>query len=246
MELKTRWTQLDRMAEGGDTAAWFWFCDRYRGYVAALLRRRLTAALADEAADDFWTYLFEHDLIARADRSRGFRKFLSGIVRNYALAWSRKRRKLLDLPLPSQGEGDDAEQLDPEAPGMVDPAELVAEEEEQLFSAHVVRLAVAELQREKPAAAKALRWFYGIPGLGEPDEKVDQLKASEIAERLDTNANNVHVMLHRARARMRGLVDQELEQTVATAVQLEHESQRVRDHSGILYARPGDAGLLAD
>ncbi|MEO0480052.1 MAG: hypothetical protein AAF196_11270 [Planctomycetota bacterium] len=235
-EVETRWTLLDQMLEGGTIGdgshqpAWDWFCDKYRDLILTLLRRRLTASLAAEAVDDFWSYLYEHDLVSRADRSRGFRPFLCGIIARYAMAWSRNRRKLLDAPLPEFGEGDEKAEigLPSDEP---DPAELVSEQDEQLYSEHVLRMAIDAYAKEKPNAAKALCLAHGWDLTTKSFEAGPVLKGPEIAEKLATNANNVHVMLHRARKRVKELVELELRQTIGSIDQLEGEVARVEEHT---------------
>jgi len=197
-DLSTRWSRLGQL-ESGSAEAWRWFLDRYRGYVATRLRYLLRDA---DAAEAFWGYLLEKNVFARADRSRPFRAFLNGVVRNYAHALRR----------------DDARWRTAET----DPVASAAPDAEiRDWSLTLLDNALAALRTVDPRAWRALVAFYGLGGSPE-------LGASAIGEELSLKGNAVHALLHRARARLGRKLLAEIRQTVSTSAELEAETALVR------------------
>src|SRR5262249_7114269 len=68
--LATYWTQIDALDRARAESAWRWFVDRYRGFVRSVLARFVGSVRADAATDDFWAYVFESEVLQRADRTR--------------------------------------------------------------------------------------------------------------------------------------------------------------------------------
>ncbi|MCA8949261.1 MAG: sigma-70 family RNA polymerase sigma factor [Planctomycetes bacterium] len=216
--LQTRWSMLDRL-HGSDAApAWSWFVERYRPAITATLEHWLGPARAHEIGDGFWGYLFDGGVLQRADRSRRFRHFLWGIARMYA------RKHLVpgrEASLPAEA-GLDAE-------ARVESAESA---EMRLWSARVLQLAIEAVRRDHPDDARAIELFYG---LGDRDP----VSAPELARLLDRKIGALHVLLHRARHRLRDRVVAELRETVRESGELDEEIALIlasvqRDHPGLV------------
>ncbi len=209
--LHTRWTMLDRLQGTEAEAAWKWFIDRYRPFVSTCLRRVMgSKAAAESAEDEVWSYLFTSDVFEQADRSRRFRGFLIGVIRNFAHSW---RRRNYHAQAASEEDS---------LPEPVAPVDLPEDEEMRLFACQVLHLAMEELGRKHEANALALRWFYGVPDTPN-GEFVAAMPVTKIAEQLGIAPNAVHQVLHRGRKRLRELIEDELRETVREEVDLKDE-----------------------
>ena len=208
LEFRTRWSVIEQLHSDDAAESWSWFIQRYRGYVAAVLRRmNLRAEAVDAATGDFWAYLFRTRAIERADRSGRFRSFLSGVVKNYALAWRREQA----------GRAPQAEQ-----PGDFAQPDLREAEDLSLWASQILHLSLERLGREHPTDEQALRCFYGIPDrVGA--EPTPRLRATAIAERIGCSANAMHQTLFRARSRLRDCIEQEVAATIGTSRDLHEE-----------------------
>lgn len=201
---------LDELKGPEAEAAWLWFVERYRPMIGSLLRLHLDGPRAAAALSDFWGYLFSSNVFGRATRNRRFRSFLSGVVRNYARSWLRAHRT-------------------PSARGEEVLLQAAMTEEDlgaqelRVWSRHLVELGLRALDRGHADQARALRWFYGIPAVGEADAVVEPVAVAEIARRLDRKVNAVHQILHRGRARLRACIEAELRATVADAAEVDEE-----------------------
>lgn len=222
--LRTRHSMLARV-RAGESQAWEWFAARYQGFVVeALARSMWPRARAEEAAAQFWGYLFESRVIDRVDPAQRFRGFLVGTLRNYARSWCRQER---DRHL-VQAE----DEAPPDQPTYDD---LPEDAEASLWTKHVLTLCFADLLRENARQALALRWFYGIPDTGEAG--VMPLGGPEIASKLGLDVNAVHQLLFRARKRLRSLVEEELRQHVTRDEDFDDELRTLVESAG--RAMPG-------
>lgn len=202
---------LDQLHGQQAEESWRWFIDRYRPYVRACLARVVgPPARAEQAAEEVWSYLFTAALVENADRSRRFRTYLAGTVRNFALGWLREH--------PS-GEPEDGV-VGHEQGG--DPARDLEAEDLRLWKQQVVQLAMGELERRDERQARALRWFYGLPESME-NAATEPRPASWIARELGLQANAVHQLLFRGRKRLRACLENELRETVRDADELDDE-----------------------
>jgi DNA-directed RNA polymerase specialized sigma24 family protein len=222
MGLTTQWSQIEQLKGSAAPEAWEWFIDRYRGFVAAALRRLVWSPdRAAQASEEFWGYLFQSGAVARLERQPRFRAFLVGTLRNYAHDWMRRN------PRPSH---DAAETLP-------DPGTTWPEDEEIAMWAHqVLHLALQRLDREHPRDVEMLRSFYGLPSSagGAP---VPRRRATDLAAALGCKANALHQLLFRARVRLRDSVVEEVRHTVSTLNDLKSELNVLLEALG--RARPG-------
>lgn len=202
----TTWTLLDALDGAAADGAWRQFVERYRPFVRGMLVRLVPRSDRLRAAEDeFWGYVFLSDAIRRADRGRRFRPYLAGIVHNFALSWLRRQ--------PSSDQ--------PTASGVPAPTVPGASQQElALWARNVLAIALAALARETPAAAAALRGFYG---LGEDGEGRTPGAVTELAAALQTSVANVYQLLSRGRRRLRALVEDELLAGCADAAELGDE-----------------------
>jgi RNA polymerase sigma factor (sigma-70 family) len=202
----TTWTLLDALGGGDADAAWRRFVERYRPFVRGLLARMVPRSDRVRAAEDeFWGYVFLSDALRRADRGRRFRPYLAGIVQNFALAWLRRQPATEPVTASSM----------PAA-----PIPGASQQELALWARNVLALALAALARELPAAAVALRGFYGLAEAGEARAPG---AVSELAAALQTSVANVYQLLSRGRRRLRALVEEELLAGCADATELADE-----------------------
>ena len=210
MSLTTQWSRIEQMqGEEAAAAAWQWFVERYRDFVAATLRRIVwDVGRAAAATDEFWGYLFQHEIVGRLRRGMRFRSFLITTLRNYALDWLRRN------PRPA------AE--DPTALERATTTLLAEEEEMAIWTRQIVHLALQRLEREHHRHAHVLRAFYGVAA--KPDaEPPAPRAASAIADEQGLTDNALHQLLFRARLRLRECVVEEVRQTVSTRGDLDGE-----------------------
>jgi DNA-directed RNA polymerase specialized sigma24 family protein len=100
------------------------------------------------------------------------------------------------------------------------PIPGASQQELALWARNVLALALAALARELPAAAVALRGFYGLAEAGEARAPG---AVSELAAALQTSVANVYQLLSRGRRRLRALVEEELLAGCADATELADE-----------------------
>ena len=223
---ETRWSMLEGLHGGAAQDAWRWFIERYRTYIRIGLERMIQPRQrAEEATEEIWSYLFESSVIENADRTRRFRTYLAGTVRNFAYAWMRRNST-------SEVRHDRDALASPD-----DPAELVEAQDLRLWKSQVVHLALDQLAQRHSDQAKAVRWFYGLPDT--PDTAPSTLQsATEIATQLGIQVNAVHQVLFRGRKRLRTCIENELRETVTNRDDLDEELRIVyevmeREHPGL-------------
>ncbi len=212
--LATYWTQVAKLDQSHAESAWSWFVTRYRGFVEEVLARLVGRAQAAAATDEFWTYLFLGGALQRADRSRRLRAFLVGVLRNFARQWLQQKQAA------------EAKRELVEEPAVED---LREDEEVAIWAAHVLRNALAEMERRWPNSALVLRCFYGLRN-GEGEAQAP-LSVTATAKLLQCNVNAVHQALHRGRQRLRHCLELELVNLVGRA-EMAEEIPRVLDAIG--------------
>jgi len=200
-------------------------CRAYRPPVLAYVRSR---GYAPEAAEDlvqgFFERFLDHAWHATAERERGrFRAYLLTMLKRYLSsseieAHARKRGG--DVRIESLEETH-AAGSDEETPERTF---------ERVWAITVLTHALARLREEATAAGKrelfeALREFLV--------ERPDEADYARAAERLNLRRNTLAVAVHRLRARLRELIEDELAETTAAPNELDAELREMRGALGI-------------
>jgi RNA polymerase sigma factor (sigma-70 family) len=220
----TSWTIVRRAGsptmDATTHAAFRVLVERYSEPVRRSLLRHLRGSLrVEEAAQDFFTYLFDNAVLPRVDSDRGkFRCFMQGVVRNYARSWLRGNatgtedvyaREVSFLP----PEDDGADQL-----------------EESWWAACVLEKALTSLRRTNLAEFELLQLRYGLDGSGERSP-------TEIGRTLGKSANAVNQSMHRARGHLHEHLLSELRSLVETDEEFAAEQALFLER--LCEARPG-------
>lgn len=188
--------------------AWLDLVERYRGPVQRSLMRRLrNAPAAEEAASDFFSYLFQKQVLPKADRDQGrFRCYIQGVIRLYAKQWKRAS---------SVGGVHDVEALESAATAADNEAER---EEELAWAKEVLSHAFDRLGRSALRDAEMLQRVYGLGGR-------TPISREQLARERSMTMNAMHVALHRARNNLKDSLNEELRSmtTSDTDLALEHE-----------------------
>jgi len=200
-------------------------CRSYRPPVLAYVRSR---GYAPEAAEDlvqgFFERFLDHAWHATAERERGrFRAYLLTMLKRYLSsseieAHARKRGG--DVRIESLEETH-AAGSDEETPERTF---------ERVWAITVLTHALARLREEATAAGKrelfeALREFLV--------ERPDEADYARAAERLNLRRNTLAVAVHRLRARLRELIEDELAETTTAPNELDEELREMRSALGI-------------
>jgi len=196
-------------------------CEAYWYPIYAFVRHRGYAPeQARDMTQDFFAYVLERDLIARADPARGrFRAFLRAVCFRH-LADQRDRENAA-----RRGGGRPVLSIDPfdaECQYTLEPAhELTAERIfDRTWALTLLGRVVERLRREYDDAGRAAKFEELIavltrdPGSG---------SYAEIADRLGTTEGNVRVAVHRLRRRYGLLLREEIAATVGDAAQVDDE-----------------------
>lgn len=220
----TRWTLVLSAARGPQTpraaAAMAELCRIYWYPLYAFIRRRGHPAHdAEDLTQEFFARLLDEHFLAAADRDKGrFRTFLLMAVKRflaneYDRTQARKRgggRRIVSL-----------EGLEPEARYHQEPADSLTPERlfEQQWALTLLEQVLARLQAEMTAAGKAAL-FASMKGhlAGSRDESY-----AATAARLGMSEGAVKVAVHRLRRRYRGILQEEIGQTVAAPEEIEEE-----------------------
>ncbi len=222
---ETDWDLIRRVSgRGGDVdpeKAWLQLVERYRIPVKRLLRRLLRDdPTSDDAADEFFSYLFQKQILPKADPEQGrFRCYIQGVMKRYARSWQRATSMPRGL--------EDVDELDVGTDGMSGELER---EEELIWAEAVLDHALERLRRESAKDAELLVRFYGIGG-------VKASRGDEIAKEGGRKDNAVHVAVHRARGKLRQALLAELAPMVSTPEEFEQERQFLVTR--LLAAHPG-------
>jgi len=200
-------------------------CRSYRPPVLAYVRSR---GYPPEAAEDlvqgFFERFLDHAWHATAERERGrFRAYLLTMLKRYLSsseieAHARKRGG--DVRIESLEETH-AAGSDEETPERTF---------ERVWAITVLTHALARLREEATAAGKrelfeALREFLV--------ERPDEADYARAAERLNLRRNTLAVAVHRLRARLRELIEDELAETTTAPNELDEELREMRSALGI-------------
>jgi DNA-directed RNA polymerase specialized sigma24 family protein len=222
----TRWSRVATAAgrdDGEARVALSTLCQSYWYPIYAFVRHRgFSPEQAQDRTQDFFAYVLEHDLIARADPARGrFRAFLRTVCARH-LAGDRDRENAakrgggrLQLAI---------DPLDAERRYALEPAhEMTAERIfDRTWALTLLDRVVDRLRREYDDAGRSARFEELIAVLTRDPESGPY---SEIARRLGTNEGNVRVAVHRLRHRYGLLLCEEITATVGDADQVDDEIQ---------------------
>jgi DNA-directed RNA polymerase specialized sigma24 family protein len=206
-QFTTRWTIIRALHGKEREAAWQWFVERYRPFVRGILAMTLPRPdLVQAAEEEFWGYAWMSGALQRADGERRFRAFLSGVVRNFGRAFSRKRGLLVaDEASLATVRADDG-----------------TRSEINLWVENVVSNALTALRAEHTGMAQAVMLFYGLS----PEPRQSRpLTAAEVATSMGNTTQGVYMLLFRGRKRLRKLVEEELREGCGDAQTLTEELQ---------------------
>jgi len=210
---ETNWDLIHKARQSRNVAereaAWWELVERYRIPVRRILRRLLhDHPTANDAADEFFSYLFQNQILSKADPEQGrFRCYMQGVMKRFGRSW----RRATSMPRPSAEidgveNGADAESCEMER------------EEEMVWAEAVLEHALERLHRESKKDADLLVRFYGLGG-------TTPSRGDAMAKENGRNENTVHVALHRARAKLRTALLAELVPMVSSKEELEQERQ---------------------
>ena len=196
-------------------------CEAYWYPIYAYVRHRGYAPEpARDLTQDFFAYLLERDLIARADPARGrFRAFLRTVCARH-LADRRERENAA-----KRGGGRRPLSIDPleaERRYAREPAHELTPERifDRTWALTLLGRVVERLRGKYDDAGRAAKFAELIavltrdPGSG---------SYAEVADRLGTTEGNVRVAVHRLRVRFGRLLREEIEATVGDAAQVDDE-----------------------
>jgi len=222
--LQTRWSMIDQLTAKDADTAWTWFVDRYRPFarevLSGMMRNRAKGLRAEE---EFWAYFFQARIHEKANRDMRFRGYLAGVLRRYAMEWSRK-----DFHAQSSDE-------DATSPEPAYLAVLPEDEEMRIFAMNVVHIVLRRFANGtdldgkaagagSPATVALLRAYFGIPDEpGEPAKPRLQISEVKRALRLEEPNNNITNRIARAKPRLRALATEEIRQTVPDGSDFETE-----------------------
>jgi len=213
--IPTQWSMvLGAVADDDDAVvqqSWRRLLDRYRDPIRMAICRAVRGTAAnDELVEGFFTYLFEHRVLAKADPAKGrFRAYIQAVLKRYLLKRGRGQRPMAQL----------AEEAGP----AVAPADLAAERaDESAWAAHVLRLAIASLMERSARDGEVLLRYYGI-AWPQPGARPAQTR-DDIAAALGITAHAVDQANYRARRLLRTFLERELRATVQSHEDYAHES----------------------
>lgn len=197
----TRWSLIERAAgqrpDEDVQHAWRQLLDRYRPAVEQSVRRVLRDHPQwQEAASDFFAYLYEQELLPRVDRDQGrFRCYMQGVLRRFALHWRRTSGRTSELDVD-----------DVEIGGAEEDAEF-ERAEESAWALTILRNAMKRFQASHPRDAEFVFRAYGIaPWTASTRE--------ELCADFGVNPNQLNVAIHRGRARLAAEIDAEIRELV--------------------------------
>jgi RNA polymerase sigma-70 factor (ECF subfamily) len=196
-------------------------CQAYWYPIYAYVRHRgYTPERARDLTQDFFAYVLERDLIARADPARGrFRAFLRTVCVRH-LADQRDRENA-----GRRGGGRPQLSIDPfdaECRYRREPAHELTPERifDRTWALTLLGRVVERLRREYDDAGRAAKFEELIAVLTRDPASGSY---AEIADRLGTTEGNVRVAVHRLRRRYGVLLREEIVATVGDAAQVDDE-----------------------
>ncbi|MFO0958369.1 MAG: hypothetical protein U0800_13220 [Isosphaeraceae bacterium] len=219
----TQWGRVAAAARREDGEALATICQAYWYPIYAFVRHRgFSPEQAQDRTQDFFAYVLERDLIARADPARGrFRAFLRTVCARH-LAGHLDREKAA-----KRGGGRpmlDIDPLDAERRYALEPAhEMTAERIfDRTWALTLLGRVVDRLRREYDDAGRSARFEELIAVLTRDPETTPY---EAIARRLGTSEGGVRVAVHRLRRRYGVLLREEIAATVGDADQVADEIQ---------------------
>jgi RNA polymerase sigma-70 factor (ECF subfamily) len=220
----TQWSRVITAASRGTTdarEALSNLCQAYWYPIYAYVRHRgRTPEQAQDATQDFFAYILEHDLIAMADPARGrFRTFLLTVCSRH-LAAQRSRQNAA-----KRGGGRSPLPLDPfdaERRYENEPADELTPERifERTWALTLLGRVVERLRREYDDAGRSDRFQELLATLTRDPSSNSY---AEIALRLGTTEGNVRVAIHRLRRRYGVVLREEIAATVRDVAEIEDE-----------------------
>jgi RNA polymerase sigma-70 factor (ECF subfamily) len=222
----TQWSRVTTAAGRGDAdarEALSMLCQAYWYPIYAFVRHRgFSPEQARERTQEFFAYILERDLIARADPARGrFRTFLRTVCARQ-LARDRVREKATKRGGGRKRLAIDA--LDAERRYALELThEMTAERIfDRTWAVTLLGRVVDRLRREYDDAGRSSR-FEELIAVLTRDPESDPY--TEIARRLGTTEGNIRVAVHRLRRRYGLLLRDEIVATVGDAAQVDDEIQ---------------------
>jgi RNA polymerase sigma-70 factor (ECF subfamily) len=222
----TQWSRVATAAgpdDGEAREALAMLCQAYWYPIYAFVRHRgFSPEQARDRTQDFFAYVLERDLIARADPARGrFRAFLRTVCARH-LAGDRDRENAA-----KRGGGRPPLAIDPldaERRYALEPAhEMTAERIfDRTWALTLLSRVVDRLRREYDDSGRSDRFEELIAVLTRDPESSPY---AEIARRLGTTEGNIRVAVHRLRRRYGLLLREEIAATVGDAAQVDDEIQ---------------------
>lgn len=222
----THWSRVVTAGRGdaaGAREALADLCQAYWYPIYAYIRhRRCTPEQARDLTQDFFAYVLERDLFAKADPALGrFRAFLRTVC-DRQLSDRRDREKAA-----KRGGGlsfFSINPLDAERRYTNEPADELTPERifDRTWALTLLDRVVERLRGEYDDAGRSAR-FEVLIGLLTRDPPAGSY--AEIAERLGMTEGNVRVSVHRLRRRYGRLLREEIAATVGDATQIEAEIQ---------------------
>lgn len=208
----TRWSLI--LAAGGDAdegrRSLQALCCAYRTPVLAYLRQMVNRDEdAEELTQAFFTYFLEQRVHDTADPARGrFRHYLRGAVRHFVSTQRRDARALKRGGNSQRLDDSVLDQLPSDAPDSDPESEF-----DRQWALTLIARALTRLESEADAAGKA-EWFVALRDF--IVEQPDEADYQRMAEKLGMRRNTLAVAVHRLRQRLSELVDEEMNDTVAS------------------------------
>jgi len=221
----TQWSLLAKASLNGESAArqaLEELCRRYWMPVQQFIRSRgYTAAEAQDLTQEFILHLLEHSTLKRADRLRGrFRSFLLGALLRF-LADENDRRRAQ-----KRGSGAAHLNIDEEAAGLAAIAPPDAVWFDREWALVTLENALKTVQSEFESSGESRRFDvlrHFLPGsLRAPSYE-------EAAAQLGLSLAGLKSELHRLRQRFRGLVRQEVANTVSAPHEIDAEMNHLQE-----------------
>ena len=198
-------------------------CQAYWYPIYAYIRHRgYTLEQAHDLTQDFFAYVLERDLFAKANPARGrFRAFLRTVCGRHLAAWRDHKNAA------KRGGGRSFVSIDPldaERRYTREPAYELTPERifDRTWALTLLDRVVERLRSEYDDAGLAAK-FAELIALLTRDPATGTY--SEVAERLGTTEGNVRVGVHRLRRRYGLLLREEIAATVGDATEVEDEIQ---------------------
>ncbi len=198
-------------------------CQAYWYPIYAFVRHRgFSPEQAEDRTQDFFAYVLERDLIARADPSRGrFRAFLRTVCARHLMGDCDRQSAA------KRGGGRQRLAIDPldaERRYALEPAhEMTADRIfDRTWALTLLSRVVERLRSEYDDSGRSARFEELIAVLTRDPESTPY---AEIARRLGTSEGNVRVAVHRLRRRYGVLLHEEIAATVGDSTQVDDEIQ---------------------